>query len=257
MPPKKGGPAPSASQKPSAAKPAPAAGSEPVEGFGGAPVEYPVVTPATLLVAPGLGFTMAAYCGSRPDIPATVRGFLFGRLPLLTVTEAAAPEGSASQPSLPLPPRKTALVSWLEGKTVLQLAAGYEYIMLRCSSGLYGVGRNDFGQLGLPPCAAPVAVPALVEFFIGMRVRTVACGRTHSLVVVETVEFGAAARGAAGRASPMISVSNTTADPGAAAGTSAAGGSAEEGSAASVSGQVLTSLFVCGEGTAGALGLGH
>ncbi|CAB4011045.1 Hypothetical predicted protein [Paramuricea clavata] len=84
---------------------------------------------------------------------------------------------------------------WIRDDKVLQLDCGDEHSAVITSSGrLYTFGSNDWGQLGHGN-TKPYTKPGVVKKLKGDRVKAVACGRSHTLVISESgvFSFGAGA----------------------------------------------------------------
>ncbi|XP_028414722.1 X-linked retinitis pigmentosa GTPase regulator-like [Dendronephthya gigantea] len=78
---------------------------------------------------------------------------------------------------------------WIRDDRVLQLACGDEHSAVITSSGrLYTFGSNDWGQLGHGN-SKPYTKPSVVKKLKGDKVKAVACGRSHTLVISESGVF--------------------------------------------------------------------
>ncbi|GFR49976.1 hypothetical protein Agub_g12117, partial [Astrephomene gubernaculifera] len=130
-------------------------------------------------------------------------------------------------------------ISTLTDAGIEHVVCGAEYtVAVAPSRGqIYSWGWGDFGRLGHGDCN-DVFVPRPIAFFTGRRVLRVACGDTHTLVVVATP--GTPAAGGEGTANPLTATAAAAAGPGSGGGGGAGG-----------------ELYTFGRNQNGQLGLGH
>ena len=84
---------------------------------------------------------------------------------------------------------------WIRDDKIVELACGDEHSAVITNSGrLYTFGNNDWGQLGHGN-SKTYTKPNVVKTLKGNRVKAVACGRSHTLVISESgvFSFGAGA----------------------------------------------------------------
>ena len=68
--------------------------------------------------------------------------------------------------------------------------SGMHHFILECVDGLYGMGSNRQGQLGLGLVTERVTTPTKIDFFNGKNVSLVQCGHSNTFCVADGVLYG-------------------------------------------------------------------